>query len=134
MQIVVDEGGGCEFTRSPQLLALLNDKDRKSIERMTDIRFDEQRQKYYIHFLKGPFAGKDLTVDERLPYSVAQRLNQGLRSAFWFFIQDYSPAERDYLYLRQDTMRVMFDTYENAVKFEVMFVEFLRDIGCSMNG
>lgn len=45
--------GRIEFTRTPELLALF-EGEHKSIKRMSEILFDEAKQKYYIKMLLGP--------------------------------------------------------------------------------
>jgi hypothetical protein len=62
MVITFDEDGTVQFTRKPEALALFPDQ-RFSIERMSDIVFDEDRQRYYIQWLKGPLAGERGELD-----------------------------------------------------------------------
>jgi hypothetical protein len=119
MQIVVDEGGGCEFTRKPHLLNLLHENDRKRIERMTDIKFDEDVQKYYITFLRGPMTSYMLGVG----YSLLRTEE---------FIEEYCGGYIDGATIGAQNRVLYFDTYEQAVDCEVKYVEFLRDLGYSM--
>lgn len=126
MQIVVEPNGDMQFTRKPHLMQITKGMGRKSIDRMTDIIFDETYQQFYIHFLTGPFANLDLTVQWTLNALASDK------SAFWYFITEYQPRARESLVLHQDTLRVMFTTYEAAVDFEVEFVEFLRVLGYDM--
>ena len=127
MQIVVEPNGDMNFTRKPHLLDLVGDIGRKSITRMTDIRFDERQQLFYIHFLTGPFADKDLTEHLSLREQLASN-----KSAFWYFVTEYRPGDRQ-TYLMPGTPTVFFGTYEAAVDFEVEFVEFLRVLGYTMD-
>lgn len=119
MQIVIDEGGSCEFTRSPALLGLLHPDDRKRIDRMTDIGFGPEYQRFYIEFLKGPYKGRLLTI---------------LLQLYDTFSTEYGGFEDDFQIHTRSGGLLTWATYEEAVRAEIRFVEFLRDLGYSMDG
>lgn len=65
MKIQFLPDGAVHFTRSPEALALFEGHPKR-IERMTEILFDEKKQRYFIKFLKGPCVGEILA--EGYPY------------------------------------------------------------------
>lgn len=119
MQIVIDPDGSCEFTRNPQLLDILHPADRKSIERMTDIKFHPELQRYYIVFLKGPYTP--------LPLALTILLDD-----YYPFSHEYGGFEDEFQIDTEGFGLITFATYEDAVRAEVRYVEFLRDLGYSM--
>lgn len=133
MLIDFSPDGRIEFTRNPTLLSLFPDQPKR-MERMTDIRFDEQLQRHYITFLTGPsiFVGRPLSYT---PRPEADGHNEGDcrsgRHKLWeTFIEEYSPGLSSLF--RYDGFLITFATYEDAVKVEVAFVDFLREQGFSM--
>jgi hypothetical protein len=129
MLIDFSPDGRIEFTRSPHLLALFPD-DAKRIERMTDIQHDLVEQLYYIKFLRGPFA------DLILSWYGSGLLRAEKLGNLWRLIasEHSSGLVRDTAVGRANHPRkfVYFRTYEDAVKVEIAFVDFLREQGYSM--
>lgn len=119
MQIVIDHEGGCEFTRSPHLLGLLHPEDRKEIERMTDIVFHREEQRFFIFMLKGPIKAGSVGI---------------LSDGYQTFASDYGGWPVEFMVHTDRGGLCTFATYEEAVQAEIRFVEFLRDTGHSMNG
>ncbi len=118
MQIVFHESGDIEFTRSPDLLKCVDGIGRLAIERMTDILFDEEAQRYVIRFLKGPLEGFNLSTHLRV---------------FPEYIEWYGSEEFDVpVQVNHVNGVISYRTYEDAVKAEISFVEYLRDMGYSM--
>jgi hypothetical protein len=118
MQIVFHDDGRIEFTRNPDLLKAVEGLGRLSISRMTDILFDEDMQRFYIWFRKGPHEGRPLAIT--LPH-------------YNLFAHDYGgPPVDDFQVHTEHGGFLSFATYEDAVATEVRYVEFLRDMGYSM--
>lgn len=127
MQIVFNENGTIETTRSPHTYEVLKGIGSMRIERMTDIKFNTGEKLFYIEFLTGPFAG--LWLANRPLKSAAKGPVIG-----WCFsevIRDYAPALANTYHIFDDGI-VGFTSYEDAVAFEIVFVEYLRDMGYSM--
>jgi len=123
MQIIVNEDGTFEFTRNPNLLKVVEGLGPLSIERMSEINFEAAWQRFSIKIIKGPVRGRLRRYAGREhPVSVHLRT----------FIYDYAPAMRDLVEWRHNNGVATFATYEDAVKFEVEFVEYLRTQGISM--
>ena len=129
--ISFNEDGSVEFTRTPELLALFEGQ-RMRVERMTDILFDDANQKFYIKFLKGPFKERDLKWDTVGLTQVSTDLHRRWHD----FIEENSPGLRticlDTDVENYEYTRVLFNTYEDAVKVEIAFVDYLREQGYSM--
>jgi hypothetical protein len=131
MLITFDESGRIEFTRNPTLLGLFPD-DQKRIERMTDIQFDLLGQFYYIKFLRGPWKGVLLKWRYADSYSYDEIMRH-----WYMFYNEHSPALAHDLageYRGRGSKKsnvVQFATYEDAVKIEVAFIDYLREQGYS---
>lgn len=97
------------FTPDGAVHGLLNDKvldtrifGERSVERITLIEHHNGNQKFYIRWLKGPWAG----------------------------CVHVAAIERDILYISQQAFGVVqFDTYEEAVQHEIKCVNELRRRG-----
>ena len=76
----------------------------RSVSRLSEVLFDDISQKFYIHWLKGPKA------------------NQSEPEEVWY---DNEYGEKKFLHLK---LRV-FDTYEEAVQYEIDEVNRLRLLG-----
>jgi hypothetical protein len=107
--------GSIEFTRTPTLLGLFPD-DAKRMERMTDILLNEDYQRYYVWFKTGVHAGKALAI---------------LLDSYTDFASEDGFMVPFKLHTEAGGL-ITFDTYEDAVKAEIQYVEFLRDCGLSM--
>jgi hypothetical protein len=118
MLITFDESGAIEFTRKPELLALFPD-DAKRIERMTDILFNEDYQRYYVWFKTGPAVVRERALNILLPM-------------YNDFEMEYGGFETPFKIHTEAGGLITFDTYEDSVKAEIRFVEMLRDLGYSM--
>ncbi len=80
---------------------------RRKIERVTDIRFDEREQKFYIYWRGGPFAERVQTVAMALAYGV----------------------KGDFEMLPDATATMYFMSYDEAVALEVLMLDALRLAG-----
>lgn len=127
MQIVFNENGTIETTRSPHTYQVLKGLGQMHIERMTDIKFNSGEGLFYIEFLTGPFAGLYLS-NRPLKSSVK---GPAIGWCFMEVLRDYAPAMAGKCHIFEDSL-VGFNSYEDAVAFEVIFVEYLRDMGYSM--
>lgn len=120
MLIDFSPDGRVQFTRSPALLALFPD-ERKRVVRMTDIRFDEPLQMYGIVFLTGAFADRPLTSrDPEMRWGEFLEDHQGC----------YSGCHPLVVYAADG--RIMCREYEDAVKIEVEYIDFLREQGIAV--
>lgn len=130
MLIVFNQDGSIEHTRHAALLDLF-DGERKRVTRMTDIKFDEQYQRYYIEFLTGHFAG--LTLDHQprrfVDFSSSRRRKE-LYELWSLFFGYHSPGI--FVLMTSEFSPVLMRSYEDAVAMEVAFVDFLRESGYSM--
>lgn len=119
-RIVIDETGAVEFTRSAALLALFPDQD-KSIKRMTEVRFDEKRQKFYVQFILGPEHGENLTVGMVYRY-------QGHFSGdgITWLMEHIARQARDMDAVFGPFSILYFDSYEDGVKAEIFMVDAMR--------
>jgi hypothetical protein len=106
--ITVHENGSLETLLKDKVLDTRIFGDRR-IERITIIEHDEYRQKFFIHWLKGPMVGT-----KRVPIGGGSVLHSYSSVACW---DDYSV--------------LFFDTYDDAVRHEVDSVNALRVNGYS---
>lgn len=110
MKIQFLPDGAVHFTRSPEALALFEGHPKR-IERMTEILFDEKKQRYFIKFLKGPCVGEILAEGYPYDHPDAVPTVEGRSDG-------YAPDPA-----------AMFDTYEQAVMAELRAVDKLRQSG-----
>lgn len=121
MLFVIDTDGRTEFTRSPDALSLLHPQDKKRIVRMTEIVHDDDLQRYYVRFLTGIYAkgGWDLLT------ILVPRYDE--------FAHEYGGFEDEFQIHTERGGLITFDSYEAAVRAEVRFVDFIREVvGASM--
>jgi hypothetical protein len=78
----------------------------RKIERLTTIEFDTRTQKFYIHWLKGPYAGQTHTTYQQT------------------IIEGIVPDADEWSI--EDGEIFLFDTYEAAVQREIELVNLLR--------
>ena len=132
MLITLDVDGRVQFTRNPEALKLVEGLGKLAITRMSEILFDEDRQRYYIKLLTGCFA-----------QHVIYWLASGELSRLWeLFYTQHSPSLVNELCLPTADGRttmgdvyfkpVLMRTYEDAVKVEVAFIDFLREQGIAV--
>ena len=107
--ISVSPDGILEYTRHPELTEFFNGDGK--MERITDIRKKSKGNQYYIHWLKGPFAGKNHTYGMSKVYGLAE---------------DLQPWLEDVL--------LTFYTYEQAVQHEIAMLNAMRLTGVSFYG
>lgn len=111
MLISFADDGSVEFTRSPMLLDLF-DGEQKSVKRMSLVEHDDGLQAYTIKFVLGPFAGKMLAPTDEF---------------YWDeFIHEFFSDPDTRLAFGQC---VYFPTYEDGVRVEIAYIEFLRLTG-----
>src|SRR3546814_20340314 len=73
-----------QFTRNPQLLELVEGVGRLKIDRMTDIKFDDHLQAFFIRFLTGPFKGNSLR------WQAAGSFGDTAVDHWWAFVKEHS--------------------------------------------
>lgn len=117
MLMVFDTDGSVQHTRNPKLDQLLSGQ-HKQVVRMTEILFFEEAQAYYIQFLTGDFAGRKVYRDEYPFIDFCSGIGHDLCASL--------------AVCKLLPQLVVFDTYEQAVEFEVAFVDYLRTIGVRM--
>lgn len=122
--------GAVEFTRNPAMLSLFEGQ-RVKVRRMSEILFDDSMQLFYIKFLRGPFAGCVFVWSQ--PEWV-QGPEQDIASHWMAFVAEHSPGLKPLMLIAIDPMPrlVCFETYEDAVKVEIAFIDYLREQGFSM--
>lgn len=126
MLLTFDKDGSVQFTRNPAALALVEGLGTLSITRMTDVRFDTVKQRFFIWFLTGDFEGRTLAWDSKSGDRRATILSEHFTD-FWLehspgFVEPLTDPAPDggFVYMR---------TYEDAVAIEVAFIDFLREQG-----
>lgn len=99
--ITFKPNGSIEFTRSSEpLITDLEQHGRKSVKRMTEILFSEEDQKYYIVWTAGPFSYRNIL------------------SVVGYTLDPEGNLEPENIKL--------FETYEQAVEYEIAMVDYLR--------
>lgn len=88
-------------------------ESNRNIERMTDIRFDENAQTFYIVFLKGPWVGERMTNAHLFqPEAIILKKNLNKGKTIYY---------------------MNFPLYDEAVAAEVECINKLRNLGVMIN-
>ena len=90
----------------------LRDLGKVAVKRVSEIIWSEDRQRWYVHFLEGPWAPKALT------YHLWQRAGMGSKKVF-----DLNGI------ISTGSGLLTFEDYDDAVKAEVAFLDAMRLAG-----
>jgi len=87
------------------------------IQRASDIRWDEERQQWYVQVLRGKYAGTIVhhgQVHVSACYFQKEAVNKDLA---------HSP---DMTHTEPDSRTAFYDDYDEAVQAEIMFLDYVR--------
>lgn len=90
---------------------ILKIEGEREIERVSDIRFNPQNQKFHVHWLLGPYRGQSLTVSQWI--DTVGETDLPVRA-----------------YFRIGVHAIVFtDTYEDSVELEIAMLNAMRLAG-----
>lgn len=104
----------------------------RSIKRMTDIKYDEKAQGFYITFLRGVISNWQ-TADDFKNKTTRKLVLEGyvVQSRFEYQIGAQADIVCNRINQWFDGGVLMFKTYEDAVAYEIELVNALRKIGAT---
>lgn len=117
--LAFDTEGTVEYTRNASFVPY---EGRGEMQRVTDIKKEPYGQRFYIHWMLGPWAGVDHTRTIARSYFNPDEL---LELTYQGLCPTFSPE-----YQFADAP-MLFDSYEGAVKHEIVMLNAMRKAGVS---